>query len=88
MFYVYIRYDLFHLIVTDARERNQVSPSDIRSNWDRERLSDLSKATQPVDDRTKLRTRSFEPWTSTIYITPDSLIFCPTSRTLPAFGEA
>lgn len=88
IFYVYIGYDLFHFIVTDAREGNRVSPSDIRSNWGRESLSDLSKATQPVNGRTKLRTGSFEPWTSAVYITPESLILCPTSRTLPCFGEA
>lgn len=76
------------MIFTDARESSWVSPSDIRSNWDRERLSDLSKATQPVNDRTELRTGPFEPWTSAIYITPDSLVLCPTSRTLPPFGEA
>lgn len=78
---VYTRYDLFHLIATYARERNQVSPSDIRSNWDTESLNDLFKVTQLVNDRTKLRPGSFEPCISTISIIPGSFILFPTSKT-------
>lgn len=58
--FIFISNDLFHLIVTNARERNQVSSSDIRGNWDTESLSDSLKVSQLLNDRTKLGTGSFE----------------------------